>query len=241
MALAMGGRCAWAWGVPGHASRQGSPRPWARGLGQAKQKQALSQDPARASASPSQAHSPRQTTPGLLRLGIMLDRLFDLLAGWLDALTPWTVVYAYEKGVRLRFGRFNQVLEPGWHWQVPLVDHVMTCTVVANTMRLMDQNLTTADGQDMAVSGIVTFRVTDPKIFLLDVEGGGEAIADTTYGAIAEWVSSNTRDIIRNPESWTKLESRIRRQAKEYGIDVIRFKFADQTRAKALRLLGGKS
>lgn len=169
----------------------------------------------------------------------MLDRLLDLLAGWVEALMPWTIVYAYERGVLLRFGRFKRVLEPGWRWLIPVVDHVLTCTVVPNTMRLMDQNLTSSDGHDMAVAGIITFTVTDPRKFLLEVEGGGEAIADTTYGAVSEWVSSQSRDNIRDPANWTKLESRVRRQAKEYGIEVLRFRFADLTRAKAIRLLGG--
>lgn len=171
----------------------------------------------------------------------MLDRLFDLLASWISALSPCTIVYAYEQAVRLRFGRYKSTLGPGLHWQIPLVDHILSVTTVTNTLRLMDQNLTTKDGTDMAVSGIVTFRVTDPKVFLLEVEGGGEAIADTTYAAVAEWVSSQDRATVVNPENWSKLESKVRRAAKAYGIDVLRFSFADQTRAKALRLLGGKN
>lgn len=146
----------------------------------------------------------------------------------------------YERGVKLRLGKFKKVLEPGLNWKWPLADYIVTCTVVPNTVRLMDQSLTTSDGKDVAVAGIITFSVTDPRKFLLEVEGGVEAIGDTTYGAIAEWVSSQEHDQIRNPANWPKLESKIRRAAKDYGIDVLRFKFADQTRSKAIRLLGGK-
>lgn len=168
----------------------------------------------------------------------MFERLIDVLIGWLEALRFLTVVADYERTVLLRLGRYKRTLEPGLHWIMPLADDILSCYTVPNTLRLHDQSLTTKDGKDIAVAGIITYRVVDPKAFLLEVEGGAEAIADSAYGAVAEWVASNDHDHVRDPANWGKLESKVRRSAKDYGIDVVRFKFADMARAKALRLLG---
>ncbi len=168
----------------------------------------------------------------------MFDRLIDLISSWGNTLKFWVVISCYERGVLLRWGKYRRVLEPGLHFIWPFADDILTTTVVANTVRLKDQNLSTLDDQDMAVAGVITFKVADPAMYLLEVEGGVDAICDVTYGAIAEWVSANTRADVRNPANWSKIETKIRRAAKVYGIDVVRFMFADQVRSKAIRLLG---
>lgn len=171
----------------------------------------------------------------------MLDRLLDLLAGWLQALTPFVVVYAYERGVRLRWGRYHSDLEPGLHWLIPLADSVLTVNSVTNTFKLAPQNLTTRDQKDLAVTAIVTYRVTSPKTFLLEVEGGAEAVADVTFATVAGWVASQDYPTVTDPKNWPKLETKVRHAAKAYGIEVLRFGFADQCRAKALRLLSASN
>jgi len=167
----------------------------------------------------------------------MLEKLFNTLVEWIESVRPFMVVHAYEQAVLLRWGRFKRVLEPGFHWVIPFVDYAIVQTVVANTMRLLPQNLTTADDQAIAVTGIITFKIVDVRAFLIDVEGGTEAIADTTYGALAEWVASSTLADVRDPSKWARLETKIRRAAKDYGIDVLRFKLSDCVKARAIRLL----
>lgn len=168
----------------------------------------------------------------------MLDKLLDLIQSWLGLFKFWVVVDEYEQHVLLRLGRYKRTLAPGWHFLLPMADRTMACWRVKNTVKLAEQNVTTADGQDVALTGIVTYKVVDPKVFLLECEGGQDAIADSAFGAIAEWACSNTRDHIRDPRNWRQVRTAIKQAAGEYGIEVLRFKFADNVRAKALRLLG---
>jgi regulator of protease activity HflC (stomatin/prohibitin superfamily) len=168
----------------------------------------------------------------------MFDKLIDVLVGWFEVLRFATVVADYERTVQLRWGRYRATLEPGLHWILPLADSILSCYTVPNTMRMHDQSLRTKDGMDLAVAGIITYCVSDPRVFLLKIEGGEQAIGDCAYGAVAEWVASNDYSVVADPENWSKLESKIRRAAKDYGIDILRFKFSDLARAKALRLLG---
>ena len=48
----------------------------------------------------------------------MLDRLFDLLVLIWEAIVPYKIINQYDRGVRLRFGKFKEVLEPKLHWKV---------------------------------------------------------------------------------------------------------------------------
>lgn len=167
----------------------------------------------------------------------MLDRLIDLLvAGW-HAIRPVLVVDDDERAVLLWLGRFSRVLEPGLHWVCPLAHTGRTCKVVQGTMRLHEQTLTTADQAEITLSPIVTFRVVDPRKFLLDMDGSS-AIDDVTYGAVSEWVHKNPREHVLDPTNWHKLTLRVRASADDYGVHVERVRFGDLTRSRQIRLLG---
>jgi len=60
----------------------------------------------------------------------MFDRLLDVILSFLDQILPVAVVNQTDKGVRLRFGKFKEVLNPGWHFKISFVDEVLKHTVL---------------------------------------------------------------------------------------------------------------
>jgi regulator of protease activity HflC (stomatin/prohibitin superfamily) len=167
----------------------------------------------------------------------MFQWLTDLIQMCGRSLRLFAIVEADEHAVKLRFGRYRSLLAAGYHFTWPLLETTRKCKTVQGTMRLFDQGLTTKDKQDITVSAIVTFRVEDPKKFLLDTDGGS-AVDDVTYGAVSEWVAANDRDYILDPKNWRRLRTEINAAAKEYGIEIVRVRFGDLCRSKAIRLLG---
>ncbi len=167
----------------------------------------------------------------------MIDRLFDLISSWLGALKFWSVVNADERGLLLRWGKFRRELEPGARLIWPIADTVRLCKIVQGTMRLFEQGLITKDQKDVTVSAILTFKVVDPKLFLLETDGGS-ALDDVSYGEISDWICSHDLDYVRDPDNWREIQSKIRRAAEAYGIKVVRMRFGDFCRSKAIRLLG---
>lgn len=170
----------------------------------------------------------------------MLDRLIDLLIMFAHRLRFMTVVDQDENAVLMRWGKCTAVLEPGRHWICPVMHTTRNCKVVQETMRLYDQGLTTRDDENMTVSAIVTFKVVDPKRYLLETDGAS-AIDDVTYGAVSEWIHKNTRDYVRDPANWSDLARRIRSAAEDYGVYIVRVRFGDFIKARAIRLLGTPS
>ena len=167
----------------------------------------------------------------------MLDRLIDLLVMFGRRLRCMTIVDQDENTCLLRWGVCTAVLTPGRHWICPVLHNTRTCKVVQGTMRLYDQGLTTADGHAMTVSAIVTYKIVDPRKYLLDMDGAS-AIDDVTYGAVSEWVHRNTADHVRDPGNWTELGRKVRAAAEDYGVYVVRVRFGDFVKARAIRLLG---
>lgn len=167
----------------------------------------------------------------------MFDRLVDLVIQCIGLFKPWEVVACYESGVVLRFGRHHRTLGAGFHWVWPLgIEHVFTANIVTNTTNLGVQSLTTKDGHSISISGLLTWKIIDAPKFLLEVEGGGEAIADLTFGAVADLVQSHTWEQVSEPEFPARVATKLRRRAGRYGIEIERLQFSDLTRCRSLRL-----
>lgn len=168
----------------------------------------------------------------------MFDKLIEFLSQFWEGTRPWTVILEYERAVLLRLGRYSKTLGPGLHWVIPWVDTTISVSTVANTYHLADQSLITRDGEAVSVSAVITYEIADVRKALLEVEGGTAAVADISFGAIAEWVCNHTLDELREPRNWPRIATVVRKQGKTYGIDVKRVTFSDITRSKTLRLLG---
>lgn len=167
----------------------------------------------------------------------MIDKLIDFLIGVLDLFKCWTVLNEYERGVLLRLGRFKREVGPGWHWQFPFsIDVVLYDNVVARTVRLPTQSLTTADGRDVAVTGIVTATIEDIRSALLNVEGVDHVLVDACTAGIAHHVESCTWDELRAKEFGRQLTRVCRRRASQYGVRIHRVQLADRSLSRTIRL-----
>lgn len=168
----------------------------------------------------------------------MLDRLVDLLVSCAKWFQFCVIVRDYEGGVCLRWGRFQRLLAPGFHWLWPFgIEEVAICNVVLETRNTQPQSLTTKDGVDMVISTVVTFTVSDPKTYLLGVYDAVNVIEDSTVGTVSRAVEDTDWDEIR-ADGWAeKLTSTVRRRAKRYGVDIISVQPSDLTRSRSIRLI----
>lgn len=79
------------------------------------------------------------------------------------ALLPWTTISAGDRGVVLQFGAFNgTVLEPGFHFLVPVRDHVVEYTVQQQSYPIDSAITYTKDGQIVNVQASLIYHI-EPK------------------------------------------------------------------------------
>ena len=172
----------------------------------------------------------------------MLDRLIQLFLECLSFFRFWFILKPFEAGVVIRLGHYHRTIGPGgfhWLWPFSIEDCVYT-NIVPETQRIGPQSLTTKDEIGIVVSTVITFAITDVKVFLLDIEGAEQVIEDATFGFVNEFIRSMTWAELRDTDINAKLTSLVRRRAKDFGVSVLRVQVADFTKCVSVRhLVGG--
>jgi len=167
----------------------------------------------------------------------VFDKLIDFLLSILDKLLPFTVVNQTDKGVRLRFGKFIQVTPPGFHWKIPFADEVIKHTVLWTTHSAPAQSLTTKDGKDIVVKGIIKYRISDIETFLLEVWDATDALSDMTQGIIFDIVKEKNWDELQTIDLKPLITRKVRNEAKRWGIEIETVTLSDLARITSIRLL----
>ena len=110
--------------------------------------------------------------------------IIDIVKETWDTIKVCHIVKEYEHGVLLRAGKFHSRIEKGIVWKIPVIDDILLVHNTITTMVVQEQSLTTKDEKNVVIGGIVKYKITNPKTFLLEVEDVIDAINDITKGKI---------------------------------------------------------
>ncbi|MFC1562032.1 slipin family protein [candidate division KSB1 bacterium] len=109
-----------------------------------------------------------------------------IAAGLVFSLSP-KVTLEWEKGVVLRFGRFNRLIEPGISWVIPLVDRVsIWIDQRVMTTSFNAEKTLTKDTVPVDVDAVLFWVVWDVKKAALEVGNFREAIAWAAQTALRD-------------------------------------------------------
>ena len=122
----------------------------------------------------------------------MFDKLIDFLLNLKDELIPIRIINEWEGGVHMRGGKFFREIHPGIRFKLPFVDHIWTAYTVPQTVDLLPQTLTTKDGKNIVLKGIIRYKVTDCKKYLMTVNSAKDVLVDTVQGVIREIIEDYT-------------------------------------------------
>lgn len=115
-----------------------------------------------------------------------------LVVGWLVGLSP-RMMREWERGVLLRFGRFERVLDSGISWVLPGVDKVSARVDmrIRSTSFAAEKTLT-KDTVPVNVDAVLFWVVTDAKRAIVEVQD---------YASTVSWAAQTTlRDVIGQTE-----------------------------------------
>lgn len=127
-----------------------------------------------------------------------------LLAGLgLVAVVVWGFMGFYivdesERGVVLRFGRVMEaIVQPGLHWNPPLVDEVSIVNVSRLNAKTYDNSaMLTTDENIIDIDVTVQYVIEDPKNYVIAVADPERSLDNATESAIRHEVGSNFMDQI---------------------------------------------
>ena len=167
----------------------------------------------------------------------MLDKLIDFLLQFLEQLLPFKVINQTDEGVRLRFGKFKNVLKPGIHFKIPFGDEILSHSVLWTTYSVPAQSLTTKDGKDVVVKLVIKYRIVDIQTFLLEVWDAIDAISDMTQGISFDIVKEKTWDELHTLDLKPLVTRKARVEAKRWGIEIETVTLSDLAKIRSIRLL----
>ncbi len=167
----------------------------------------------------------------------MFEKLIDIITNWASLLSPFVIVNPYEEGVLNRAGKFKKIVSPGIHFKIPIIDEVVTQYTVTTTLSLPAQSLYTIDKQNIVVKGVVKYKISDVKVFLLEVYDAQDAISDMTQSIIKNIIMSKTLDECIDPEIDNVLTKKARVEVKKWGVEINQVTLTDLAPIRSFRLI----
>jgi regulator of protease activity HflC (stomatin/prohibitin superfamily) len=167
----------------------------------------------------------------------MFDKLIEIITHWWFQITPVIIIRDYEEAVLLRFGKFHAVLKPGMHVKIPLLDEVIDQHVVITTLSLDAQSLYTIDKQNIVVKGVIKYKISDVKTFLLEVYDAQDALSDMSQSIIKNVIMSMTLDECTDTELDNTLTKKVRVEARKWGVEVQQVTLTDLAPIRSFRFI----
>jgi regulator of protease activity HflC (stomatin/prohibitin superfamily) len=167
----------------------------------------------------------------------MFDKLIDLLITWIKEIIPFVIIPSYEEGVVMRGGKFNKLIKCGVHFKIPFYDDVLTQHIVMTTLSLPAQSLYTIDNQIIVVKGVVKYKISDTKTFLLEVYDAKDAISDMTQSIIKNIITSKTMKECLREDIDNLLTKKSRVEVRKWGVDVQQVTLTDLAPIRSFRII----
>ncbi|MBP3985960.1 FtsH protease activity modulator HflK [Pseudoxanthomonas helianthi] len=119
--------------------------------------------------------------------------------GLLLVFSSFKLLDAQERGVVLRFGQFNRIMQEGpnfkWPWPIESVIKVKTTEIktFSDSMPVLtrDTNMVTVDLN-------VQYRISDPKLFLFGTRDAEEVLRQAAMSTVRELVGRSDLDTVLN-------------------------------------------
>lgn len=168
------------------------------------------------------------------------EKLIDLVVQFLEFFRFCTTIDCYERGVKLRLGKFKGAVEPGIHAQIPFfIDRIITENVVPKLHQLPTQSVVTKDDKQIAMGAVICYSIRSIEKAILEVESVNHAVNDACQTAILDMILASTWDEIRAEDFGEKLTSKCRKRAWKYGIEIETVRFCELALVRTYRTITG--
>jgi regulator of protease activity HflC (stomatin/prohibitin superfamily) len=132
------------------------------------------------------------------------------------------IVNQYERGIILRLGKFNKVVDPGLVILIPIVDRIILIDIREVPMNLPSQEVITADNITIKVSAVVYFQVVKPEDAFLKVQDYVSAIFQLAQTTLRNVVGQSELDeILQHREKINlKIKEIVDETTQKWGIKI---------------------
>ena len=150
----------------------------------------------------------------------MITRLIDIAISAWRQLLPWFIVDETKASILLRFGKFQSSHHSGIHFKLPIVDKILTETIVFRCHDFYEQSLQTVDSGVICISIVCGYRVVDIKKYLLNCESPDDVLKESSMSIIANRASKRTTEEIMSQKFLDDSLEIANGNAMKYGIEI---------------------
>ncbi len=100
----------------------------------------------------------------------------------------------YERGIRFVFGKFQKILEPGWHIVLPIVQKYQKMDIRVKVVDVPEQDAITKDNVTVKINAVIYFNIFDAKKAMLSVQNCNYAVTQLAQTTMRNLVGSVTLD-----------------------------------------------
>ena len=137
-----------------------------------------------------------------------------------------------ERGVVLRFGEYNKLVDPGLQWKPTFIDQVIPIDVQTIRDQVSAGSMLTEDENVVRVQMQMQYRVVDPKKFIFSVVHPEQSLSQALDSAIRYVVGHSTMDAVltsgrevTRQRVWEELQGII--EPYDMGVSIIDMNFKD--------------
>ncbi|MDD3927474.1 MAG: SPFH domain-containing protein [bacterium] len=154
---------------------------------------------------------------------VVLGGLIYLLVSGVRVAAQW------ERGVVLRFGKFNSVKGPGIIYIIPVYDYVRFIDTRVLALNIPSQKVITKDNVPAQVDGVLFFMVTHAEKAVVQIQDFRFAIAQYAQASLRDVIGGLSLDelLSEREEIQRHIGTAIEQRIKEWGLHVDSIRLLD--------------
>lgn len=163
------------------------------------------------------------------------------IAEFIGSLFPrLVIVEATHRGIAFKWGKHIIPLAPGVHVYWPFLTTIQMIPTVRQTTKLPMQALTTSDGKQIAVCGMVRYKIRNITKALAETWELDTAIVDESLVVLCDLVTSRTFAEIQSGRKALDdhFTQRTKKMLADYGVAVLKAHLTDFSQCMTLNHLG---
>ena len=120
--------------------------------------------------------------------------IFLLIIAIVVVLISIRQVNEYERGVKLRFGKYSKILNPGWHVILPIIESMSKVDIRTKAVDVPEQDAITKDNVSIRINAVLYYTIFDASKAVLAVENYRFAVAQLAQTTMRNAVGAVSLD-----------------------------------------------
>jgi regulator of protease activity HflC (stomatin/prohibitin superfamily) len=112
----------------------------------------------------------------------------------------------YERGVKLRFGKFHKIMQPGWNIVLPIIESYKKIDIRTKAVDVPAQEAITKDNVSIKINAVLYFKVFDASKAILAVEDFKYAVSQLAQTTMRNAVGAVSLDELLGEREKISLE-----------------------------------